>query len=165
MKPSKQGTLKTQLLRHKHVEVVHTDLVEEIDVGYVEEGLGPNVDVEVVEEDRKDDPEQVMLMTTARTMKLAKSMSRVVARCCHQEGKGLVEEDCVEEIDRKMVMMCRCGGGGVVVADGKQRGPGVDQGSATMSNCSRIWSEGCSKLGISEVVGLLCRRVVSMHGR
>ena len=35
------------------------DRVEEVDVGYVEEGLGPNVDEEVVEEDREDDLEQV----------------------------------------------------------------------------------------------------------
>ena len=51
-----------------------------------------------------------MLMTTARTMKLAKSMSRskVEAKRCHQVGKDLVDEGCVEEVDRKMVM-CRCG--------------------------------------------------------
>ena len=48
------------------------DRVEEVEGGYVEEGLGPNVDEEVVEEDREDDLDQVMLMTTAKTMKLAK---------------------------------------------------------------------------------------------
>ena len=47
----------------------HADLVEEVEGGCVEEGQVQNVDVEVVEEDREDDPDQVMLMTTAKTMK------------------------------------------------------------------------------------------------
>ena len=51
---------------------------------------------------------------------------------------------------------------GVVVEHG-QRGPGVDWGSATMLN-SEV-SEGCSGWVVSEVVGLSCRRVMSMHGR
>ena len=64
--------MRTQLLRHRHV-VVHADRVEEVDAGYVEEGLGPNVDEEVVvEEDREDDLKQLVLMTTVKTMKLAK---------------------------------------------------------------------------------------------
>ena len=58
----------TQLLRHRLV-VGHADLVEEVDVGPVVEGLGPNVDEEVVEEDREDDLEKLMLMTTMKTMK------------------------------------------------------------------------------------------------
>ena len=58
----------TQLLRHRLV-VGHADLVEEVEGGCVEEGQVQNVDVEVVEEDREDDPDQVMLMTTAKTMK------------------------------------------------------------------------------------------------
>ena len=37
----------SQLLRHRHVEVVRRDRVEEVDVGYVEEGLGPNVDEKI----------------------------------------------------------------------------------------------------------------------
>ena len=36
-------------------------------------------------------------------------MSRVVARCCHQEGEGLVEEDDVEEVGEQM-LMSHCGG-------------------------------------------------------
>ena len=55
--------MKTQLLRRRQV-VDHADLVVEVDVGPVVEGLGPNVDEEVVEEDREDDPDQMMLMTT-----------------------------------------------------------------------------------------------------
>ena len=75
MKPSKKGTLKTQRLRRRQV-VDHADLVVGVEGVCVEEGQVQNVDVEVVEEDREDDPDQVMLMTTAKTMKLAKSMSR-----------------------------------------------------------------------------------------
>ena len=104
--------LRTQLLRRRQVEVAHADLVEEVDIGYVEEGLGPNVDEEVVEEDREDDLEQLMLMTTARTMKLAKSMSEVVATDDRLGQRDLVEEDDVEEVVRKMVI-CRCGWGGL----------------------------------------------------
>ena len=71
-----------------------------------------NVDEEVAEEDREDDPDQVTLMTTAKTMKLAKkmSMSKVDARRCREEGMDLVVERCEEEVVQKMVMMCRCGG-------------------------------------------------------
>ena len=101
--------LRTQLLRRRQVEVAHADRVEEVDVGYVEEGLGPNVDEEVVEEDREDDPDQVMLMTTAKTMKLAKSRSEVVARCRRPSRRDLVEEDDVEEVVQEM-LMSRCGG-------------------------------------------------------
>ena len=103
-KPSKQTVLRNQLLRRRQVEVVHADRVEE--------GLGPNVDEEIAEEDREDDPDQVMLMTTAKTMKLAKklSMSKVDARRCHEKGRDLVVERCEEEIVQKMVM-CRCGCG------------------------------------------------------
>ena len=110
MKPSRKGMLKIQRLRRRQV-VDHADLVVVVDVGPVVEGLGPNVDEEVAEEDREDDPDQVMLMTTARTMKLAKSMSRskVEAKRCHQVGKDLVDEGCIEEVDKEMVMMCRCG--------------------------------------------------------
>ena len=81
----------------------------------VKEDLGPNVDEVVVEEDHKDDPYKVMLMTTAKTMKLAKkmSMSKVDARRCREEGMDLVVERCEEEVVQKMVMvMCRCGWGG-----------------------------------------------------
>ena len=53
--------LRNQLLRRRQVEVVHADRVEE--------GLGPNVDEEVVDADREDDLEQLMLMTTVKTMK------------------------------------------------------------------------------------------------
>ena len=60
-KPSKQTVLRNQLLRRRQVEVVHSDRVEE--------GLGPNVDEEVVDADREDDLEQLMLMTTVKTMK------------------------------------------------------------------------------------------------
>ena len=57
------------MLRHRHV-VDHADLVVGVDVGPVVEGLGPNVDEEVIDADR-DDLQQAMLMMTARTMKLA----------------------------------------------------------------------------------------------
>ena len=60
--------MKTQRLRRRQV-VDHADLVVGVDVGPVVEGLGPNVDEEVVEEDREDDPDQMMLMTTVKTMK------------------------------------------------------------------------------------------------
>ena len=101
----------TQLLRRRLV-VVHADRVEEVEGGYVEEGQVQNVDEEVAEEDREDDPDQVTLMTTAKTMKLAKkmSMSKVDARRCREEGMDLVVERCEEEVVQKMVMMCRCGG-------------------------------------------------------
>ena len=101
----------TQLLRHRLV-VGHADLVEEVEGGCVEEGQAQNVDVEVVEEDREDDLHHVMLMTTAKTMKLAKSVLEVVARYCRQGRRDLVEEGCVEEVDKEMVM-CRCGCGGL----------------------------------------------------
>ena len=150
MKKSKKTVLRTQLLRRRQVEVVHADLVVGVDVGPVVEGLGPNVDEEVVEEDREDDLEQVMLMTTARTMKLAKSVLEVVARCCRQGRRDLVEEGRDEEVGQKM-MICRCGWGGVV-DDGQQRAPG-DPGSATMLNPEG--SDGCSGRGCSEVIGVV----------
>ena len=56
----------------------------------VEEGLVQNVDVEVVEEGREDDPDQVMLMTTAKTMKLAKSRSEVDARHVVVQVEGIL---------------------------------------------------------------------------
>ena len=87
----------------------HADLVEEVEGGCVEEGQAQNVDVEVVEEDREDDPDQVMLMTTAKTMKLAKSRSEVVARCRRPSRRDLVEEDDVEEVVEQM-LISRCGG-------------------------------------------------------
>ena len=107
-KPSKQTVLRNQLLRRRQVEVVHAD--------HVEEGLGPNVDEEVVDADREDDLEQAMLMTTAKTMKLAKKMFRLpktvdVARDGRREDADLVVERCEEEVVQKMVM-CRCGWGG-----------------------------------------------------
>ena len=83
----------TQLLRHRLV-VGQTDLVEEVEGDYVEGGQVQNVDEEVVEEDQEDDLHQVMLMTTAKTMKLAKSMSmsEVDARRCREGGMDLVVE-------------------------------------------------------------------------
>ena len=58
------------------------------------------------------------------------------------------------KVVHKEMVMCRCGWV-VVVANGKQRGPGVDWGSATMLNSKA--SDGCSKGVDSEVVGLsLC---------
>ena len=104
----------TQLLRHRLV-VGQTDLVEEVEGGYIEEGQVQNVDEEVAEEDREDDPDQVMLMTTAKTMKLAKkmSMSKGVARGNRREDADTVVKDDVEEVVREMVVvMCRCGCGG-----------------------------------------------------
>ena len=114
MKKSRKARCRLQLLRHRLV-VGHADLVVGVDVGPVVEGLGPNVDEEVVVEDREDDLEQAMLMTTARTMKLAKRMSMSktvgVAKNGRLEDADLVVERCVEEVVRKMVMvMCRCGG-------------------------------------------------------
>ena len=100
----------------------HADLVEEVEGGCVEEGQVQNVDVEVVEEDREDDPDQVMLMTTAKTMMAKKlSMSKVDARRCHEEGRDLVVERCEEEVVQKMMMMCRCGGVESLTMD--SRGP------------------------------------------
>ena len=59
----------------------------------------------------------------------------------------LVEENDVEEVVRKMVIvMCRCGG------VGRQRGAWCGHSSATMLNSER--SEGCSGWVDSEVVGL-----------
>ena len=114
------------MLRRRRVEVAHADRVEEIDVGYVEEGLGPNVDEEVVEEDREVDLEQLMLMTTAKTMKLAKSRSEVVARCRRPSRRDLVEEDDVEEVVQKMLMvMRRCGWGGWSLPMASREDPGL----------------------------------------
>ena len=90
-------------IRRGYVEVAQEDRVVE--------GLGPNVDEEVVDADREDDLEQAMLMTTARTMRLAKSRSEVVARCCRPSQKDLVEEDDVEEVvEQMLISRCGCGG-------------------------------------------------------
>ena len=67
-----------------------------------------------------------MLMTTARTMKLAKSMSmlEVVARGNRLVDEDLVEEENVKEVGRKMVM-CRCGCGVESLCMGRgPEGPG-----------------------------------------
>ena len=70
----------TQLLRHRLV-VVHADRVEEVEGGYVEEGQVQNVDEEVAEEDREDDPDQVMLIgrTAAGQLKVAFRVLRGVS--------------------------------------------------------------------------------------
>ena len=147
------------MLRHRLV-VGHADLVEEVEGGCVEEGLAQNVDVEVVDEDREDDPDQVMLMTTAKTMKLAKkmSMSKVEAKRCHQVGKDLVDEGCVEEVDRKMVM-CRCGG--VVMSLTMASREDLD-GTRALLPCQMVPGfhlKGVPRWGCSEVVGLSCHCV------
>ena len=106
------------MLRRRQVEVVHADRVEE--------GLGPKVDEEIVDADREDDLEQLMLMTTARTMKLAKSMSmlEVDATDGRREIMDLVVERCEEEVVQEMVMvMRRCGGVESLLADRGE--PGV----------------------------------------
>ena len=115
MKPSKQRRLKTQLLRHRQVEVVdRRDRQEDDHVDRdVEEDLVQNVDVEVVvDEVREVDLLQLSKTMSKRTMKLAKSVLVVDAKRCHLEDAGLVEEADVEEVGEKMVMMCRCGWGG-----------------------------------------------------
>ena len=154
----------TQLLRHRLV-VGQTDLVEEVEGGHVEKGQVQNVDEEVAEENRENDPYEVMLMTTAKTMKLAKkmSMSKVDAKRCREEGMDLVVELCEEGIcsndDDGDVSLWR----GVVVGD-RQSGVGDDVSSATMSNPRA--SDGCSKMGlILKSWGCRCRRCPSMHGR
>ena len=98
------------MLRRRQVEVVHADRVEE--------GLGPNVDEEVVDADREDDLEQLMWMT-ARTMKWAKSMSmsEVDATDGRREERDLVEEEDVEVVVQKISMShCGCGGESLLVA-------------------------------------------------
>ena len=70
--------MSSQLLRPERLDVdVRRGYVEVAQEDRVVEGLGPNVDEEVVDADREDDLEQAMLMTTARTMKLAKSSVQV----------------------------------------------------------------------------------------
>ena len=59
------------------------------------------------------DAPQLSKTMSKRKMKLAKSMStlEVDAKDDRREERGLVEEDCVEEVGKAMVMlMCRCGG-------------------------------------------------------
>ena len=149
------------MLRRRQVEVVHADRVEEVDVGYVEEGQVQNVDVEVVEEDREDDPDQVMLMTTAKTMKLAKSMStlEVGAKDDRLGQRDLVEEDDVEEVVQEM-LMSRCGG---VVMSLLTMGRGVP-GIGALLPCQIPGPlKGVPRWGCSEVVGLSSH--LSMHGR
>ena len=71
-----------------------------------------NADVEVdVDEVLEVDLLQLSKTMSKRTMKLAKSMSEVVAKRCRLEDAGLVEEADVEEVGEKMVMS-RCGWGG-----------------------------------------------------
>ena len=66
LKPSKKGTLKTQRLRRRQGCCSRRSCCRKSKLADVEEDLVQNVDVEVVEEDREDDPDQVMLMTTAK---------------------------------------------------------------------------------------------------
>ena len=82
-------------IRHGYVEVVPGDHVEEED--------------QVHDERRDVDLLQLSKTMSKRTMKLAKSRSEVVARCCRPGQRDLVEEDDVEEVVQEMVM-CRCGG-------------------------------------------------------
>ena len=157
MKKSKQRRLKTQLLRHRRVEVVRRDRVEDVQDDHEEEDLEPNVDVEVVvDEVLEVDLLQLSKTMSKRTMKLAKSMSmlEVDAIDGRLEERDLVEEDCVEgswqsdgDGDASLWL-------GWLVVVGMQRGVGCDDGSATMSKwVLEFRSEGCSKLGCSEVVG------------
>ena len=90
-------------IRRGYVEVVPGDHVEE-------ENQVQNDDVEVIHDERRDvDFLQLSKTMSKRTMKLAKSRSEVVARCCRPGQRDLVEEDDVEEVVQEMVM-CRCGG-------------------------------------------------------
>ena len=107
-----------------------------------------NVDVEVdVDEVLEVD---VLQWTKTMSKRKAKSMSmlEVEAKRCHQEGKDLVEEDDVEEVVRKMVM-CRCGCGGSLPMASREDLDGTSWSSATMLKSSpRVFSEGCSELGL-----------------
>ena len=118
MKPSKQRRLKTQLLRHRQVEVVRRDRVEEIQDDHEEEDLEPNVDEVVVDEVLEVD---LLLSKMSRT-KSVKSMSmlEVDARQNRQEDVDLVGENDVEEVVQEMVMMCHCGWGGWSLCMGRR---------------------------------------------
>ena len=109
------------MLRPERLDVdVRRGYVEVAQEDRVVEGLGPNVDEEVVDADREDDLEQAMSMTTARTMKLAKSVSVVDARQNREVDMDLVEKEDVKEVGKAMVMG-RCGGVMSLVTMG--RGP------------------------------------------
>ena len=106
--------LGSQLLRHRLEKVVRRDRVEDVQDDHEEEDLEPNVDEVVGDEVLEVDVPQLSKTMSKRTMKLAKSMSmsEVVAKEDHREERDLVEEGCVEEVDKEMVM-CRCGCGGL----------------------------------------------------
>ena len=104
--------LRTQLLRRRRVEDVdRRDRQEDDHVDRdVEEDLVQNVDVEVdVDEVLEVDVLQLSRTMSKRKTKLAKLMSRVVAKWNRREDAGLVEEDDVEEVVEG-IMMSRCGG-------------------------------------------------------
>ena len=111
MKPAAMRMLNSQMLRPErldvdvrrgYVEVVPGDPVEE-------EDQVQNDDVEVVVDEVREVDLLLPKMSKTKTMQM--SRSKVEAKRCHQVGKDLVDEGCVEEVDRKMVMlMCRCGG-------------------------------------------------------
>ena len=90
-----------QLLRHER-EVDREDLVVKVDVGYVVGCRVPSVDADVVHEDLEVEVDQKMLMTTAKTMKMARSRLEVGARWSRPCRRDLVEVDCVEEVVQKM---------------------------------------------------------------
>ena len=102
--------------------------------------------VVVVDEVLEVDVPQLSKTMSKRKMKLAKLTStlEVDAKDDRREERDLVEENCVEEVGKAMVMLvCRCGGVLLLVGRG---GAGCGHGSATMLNSGR--SDGCSKMGL-----------------
>ena len=103
---SEKGALKSQMLRHRHVEVVRRDRVEVVQDDHEEEDLEPNVDEVVVDEVLKVD----LLLSKMSKTKSVKSMSmlEVDARQNREVDMDLVEEEDVEEVGEQM-LMSRCG--------------------------------------------------------
>ena len=154
--------MKIQRLRRRQVVVVdRRDRQEDDHVDRdVEEDLVQNVDVEVVVgEVREVDLPQLSKTMSKRKTKLAKSISmlEVDAIDGRLEERDLVEEDCVEEVGKAMVM-CRCGGVMSLLTMAR-----VDlEGTRALLPCQIIWSfhlKGVPSWGCSEVVGLSCRCV------
>ena len=128
----------------------------------VEEGLARNVDVEVVvDEVREVDLLQLSKTMSKKTMKLAKSISmlEVDAIDGRLEERDLVEEYCVEEVGKAMVM-CRCGG---VMSLCMGRGTEMDALLPCRKSVLKFALKGVPRWVDLKSLGLSSHR--SMHGR
>ena len=115
-KMSEKGALKSQMLRPERRDVVvRRGRQEDVHVDHdVEEGLVQNVGVEVVVDEVLEVDLLLPTMSKTKTMQMSMLTKKVdVAKDDRLEDVDRVVKSDVDVVGKEMLMMCRCGWGGL----------------------------------------------------